>query len=135
MDKKGGFTIKKRAGVAEQIAKVKKQLQQLEDQQKTDDLPEAKSKPSPTGEPKAKEGAPKSNKSNTKIDPYQKRKPLTAKEKKWLSDLWYKGDGAYAGRDVLYQRMKRIYEKEKTPKEEQISRRRMWMFLSSQETS
>ena len=128
MDKKGGFTIKKRAGVAEQIAKVKQQLKQLEQQQKNDDLPEAESKPSPTDQPK-------SNQSNAKIDPYQKRKPLTAKEKKWLSDLWYKGDGAYSGRDVLYQRMKRIYEKEKTPKEEQISRRRMWMFLSSQETS
>ena len=120
MDKKDGFTIKKKSGVAEQIVKVKKQLKQLEDEQKT----ESKSSPKPSPKP--------SQKPKSKVDPYEKRKPLTPKEKKWLIDLWYGGDGAYSGRDVFYERMKRIYEKENTPKEEQISRRRMWMFLSAQ---
>ena len=35
MDKKTEFVIKKKTGIAEQIAKVKQQLKQLKDQQKT----------------------------------------------------------------------------------------------------
>lgn len=66
---------------------------------------------------------------------YQKRKPLTKDEHKFLSDLYYKKSG-YAGRDVLYNQLKAYYDKEGTPKKDRISRRRMWeFFLDRQEVN
>ena len=65
-----------------------------------------------------------------------KRKPLTKLEQDFLKDFYYKGEGSFAGRDVMYNAMKAHYSKHKTPKEQQISRRRMWeSFLSKQESN
>ena len=65
-----------------------------------------------------------------------KRKPLSKLEQDFLKDFYYKGEGSFAGRDVMYNAMKAHYAKNKTPKEQQISRRRMWeYFLSKQESN
>ena len=65
-----------------------------------------------------------------------KRKPLSKLEQDFLKDFYYKGEGSFAGRDVMYNTMKAHYAKNKTPKEQQISRRRMWeYFLSKQESN
>ena len=65
-----------------------------------------------------------------------KRKPLSKLEQDFLKDFYYKGEGSFAGRDVMYNAMKAHYAKSKTPKEQQISRRRMWeYFLSKQESN
>ena len=56
---------------------------------------------------------------------YLKRKPLTEKEHKFLKDFYYNKSG-FAGRDVLFNQLKAHYAKEDTPKDERISRRRMW---------
>ena len=65
-----------------------------------------------------------------------KRKPLSKLEQDFLKDFYYKGEGSFAGRDVMYNAMKAHYAKNKTPKEQQISRRRMWeSFLSKQESN
>ena len=58
-----------------------------------------------------------------------KRKPLTKVEQDFLKDFYYKGKGSFAGRDVMYNAMKAHYAKHKTPKEQMISRRRMWHFF------
>ena len=80
-----------------------------------------------------KQPLPKENTTDQKR--YEKRKPLNKEEAKFISDLWYTGEAGYAGRDVFYQKLKRIYEKNNTPQAERISRRRLWMWLSSQETN
>ena len=65
-----------------------------------------------------------------------RRKPLSKLEQDFLKDFYYKGEGSYAGRDVMYNAMKAHYTKHKTPKTQQISRRRMWeSFLSKQESN
>ena len=65
-----------------------------------------------------------------------KRKPLSKVEQEFLKQFYYKGAGSFAGRDVMYNAMKAHYMKHNTPKEMQISRRRMWeFFLSKQETN
>ena len=76
------------------------------------------------------------NKDDTKKkNPYEKRKPLNEKEKKFVSDLWYKGDGNFSGRDTFFQKLTRIYDKQGTPQNDRISRRRLWMWLRDQEVN
>ena len=66
----------------------------------------------------------------------KRRKPLSKLEQDFLKDFYYKGEGSYAGRDVMYNAMKAHYAKHNTPKNMQISRRRMWeYFLSKQESN
>ena len=65
-----------------------------------------------------------------------RRKPLSKLEQDFLKDFYYKGKGSFAGRDVMYNAMEAHYATHKTPKEQQISRRRMWeYFLSKQESN
>ena len=74
------------------------------------------------------------NKKQPKGERYVKRKPLTKVEQDFLKDFYYKREeGAYAGRDALYNAMKAHYAKQKTPKGQQISRRRMWEFFLSKQ--
>ena len=65
---------------------------------------------------------------------YEKRKPLNKVESEFLKDFYYKRSG-FAGRDVLYKQLQAHYAKHKTPKNMQISRRRMWDWLSKQEVN
>ena len=65
---------------------------------------------------------------------YEKRKPLNKVESDFMKDFYYKRSG-FAGRDVLYKQLQAHYTKHKTPKTMQISRRRMWDWLSKQEVN
>ena len=65
---------------------------------------------------------------------YEKRKPLNKVESDFMKDFYYKRSG-FAGRDVLYKQLQAHYAKHKTPKNMQISRRRMWDWLSKQEVN
>ena len=82
---------------------------------------------------KLKDMTPEQNKA---LYDSRRRKPLSKLEQDFLKDFYYKGEGSYAGRDVMYNAMKAHYAKHKTPKNQQISRRRMWeYFLSKQESN
>jgi hypothetical protein len=64
-----------------------------------------------------------------------KRMDLSKVEKEFLQEFFYNKSG-YSGRDVLYKQLQAHYEKNKTPKELRISRRRMWhFFLQKQEVN
>ena len=100
-----------------------------------DRLKKAKKKPPTIQKPKLllKDMTPEQKK--VRYDK-MRRKPLSKLEQDFLKDFYYKGEGSYAGRDVMYNAMKAHYTKHKTPKTQQISRRRMWeSFLSKQESN
>ena len=140
---KGGFSIKRKSGIAEQIKQKQMELKELQEQQQPSQAKPSQAKPSQPSQAKPSQPKPSQAKPSQakpsqasptkkpKVDRYAKRAPLTSKEHAFLSDLWYNKSG-YAGRDVLYQQMQRIYEKENTPMNERISRRRMYMFLEAQ---
>ena len=48
---------------------------------------------------------------------------------------YYYNKPGFTGRDVLYKQLQVYYEKNDTPKEERISRRRMWNWLKKQSTN
>ena len=118
---KDDFTIKR--SNLQKIKELKEQLKKLEGE--TYSEPQAK----PTQNKQAKKRDPNLPKQN----PYEKRKPLNEQERKFVSDLWYKGEGNYSGRDTFFQKLKRIYDKKGTPQSERISRRRLWEWLRKQE--
>ena len=64
---------------------------------------------------------------------YKKRSPLNETESKFLSKFYY--EKGYGGRDVLYKLIETHYNKENTPADERISRRRLSDWLSKQEVS
>lgn len=118
---KDDFTIKR--SNLQKIKELKEQLKKLEGE--TYSEPQAK----PTQNKQAKKRDPNLPKQN----PYEKRKPLNEQERKFVSDLWYKGEGNYSGRDTFFQKLKRMYDKKGTPQSERISRRRLWEWLRKQE--
>ena len=123
MSDKSKFSIKRKNLTAIKEAKEAKTAKEA----KLDTIPEEQEE--------AKEDTATATKA-AKGGRYVKRKPLTKVEHAFLKDFYYKGDGAYAGRDVLYNAMKAHYTKHKTPKGQQISRRRMWEgFLKLQESN
>ena len=80
----------------------------------------------------------KNRKSQKSIDEgnairYKKRSPLNETESKFLSKFYY--EKGYGGRDVLYKLIETHYNKENTPADERISRRRLSDWLSKQEVS
>jgi hypothetical protein len=119
----GDFTIK-RANL-KKIAELKARLKKLEGE--TYSEPQTKSTPPPN------KPAKKTDPNRPKQNPYEKRKPLNEEERKFVSDLWYKGEANYSGRDTFFQKLKRIYDEKGTPQKERISRRRLWEWLRKQE--
>jgi hypothetical protein len=115
MSDKSKFSIKRKNLTAIKEAKAAKEKEDLKPQQEEEEDTATKKK-QPKGER------------------YVKRKPLTKLEQEFLKDFYYKREeGAYAGRDALYNAMKAHYAKQKTPKGQQISRRRMWEFFLSKQ--
>ena len=114
---KNDFLIK-RANLTK-IKELKEKLKKLEGETFTEQQPKQAPTPKDPNRPKQ--------------NPYEKRKPLNDQERKFVSDLWYKGEGNYAGRDAFFQKLKRIYDKKETPANERISRRRLWMWMRDQE--
>ena len=121
-DNSSDFTIKR--SNLKKIAELKARLKKLEGE--TYSEPETKAT---TPYKPAKKRDPNRPKQN----PYEKRKPLNEEERKFVSDLWYKGEGNYSGRDTFFQKLKRIYNDKGTPQKERISRRRLWEWLRKQE--
>ena len=121
-DNSSDFTIKR--SNLKKIAELKARLKKLEGE--TYSEPETKAT---TPNKPAKKRDPNRPKQN----PYEKRKPLNEEERKFVSDLWYKGEGNYSGRDTFFQKLKRIYNDKGTPPKERISRRRLWEWLRKQE--
>ena len=84
---------------------------------------------------KAPTPKPKPKPSTSKVDVrYIKRKPLTKVEKEFLKERYYKESG-FPGRTVFYRQLIAHYDKNDTPPEQRISRRRLWMWLSAQEVN
>ena len=91
----GDFTIK-RANL-KKIAELKARLKKLEGE--TYSEPQTKSTPPPN------KPAKKTDPNRPKQNPYEKRKPLNEEERKFVSDLWYKGEANYSGRDTFFQKL------------------------------
>jgi transposase InsO family protein len=122
---KDGFTIKR--SNLQKIKELKAKLKKLEGE--TYSEPQAK----PTQDNKQQDTQKKQDPNRPKQNPYEKRKPLNEQERKFVSDLWYRGEGNYSGRDTFFQKLKRIYDSKGTPQSERISRRRLWEWLRKQE--
>jgi hypothetical protein len=81
-----------------------------------------------------KDDAPPTKEQPTVDRRYQKRLPLNKVQSDFMKDFYYKRSGM-SGRDVLYKQLQAHYAKHSTPKNMQISRRRMWDWLSKQEVN
>ena len=81
-----------------------------------------------------KDDAPPTKEQPTVDRRYQKRLPLNKVQSDFMKDFYYKRSGM-SGRDVLYKQLQAHYAKHSTPQNMQISRRRMWDWLSKQEVN